>query len=258
MRLLFRMIPVLVLFVLFAVRGETTKPGQGSSRSVTAGPFFQKDTSGVIVIRIYRDSVNNGNGTYLPLEARVVEGKIISVFVDGKETEPDAPLLPLMTLNTLLNREKELKNKLFQLMNRITDLKKELDSISNAPFRVAGHLFLPGEDLQEQVMAVTEEEQSRLEPPADTLPQGPVMPPDTRIDSLMTVLLNLRALRDQNAAMVKEELKMLEKQEEEIREQLRKIDESFGHEERVIPDRKEKKKKGKSRKKRRKPKKNRS
>ena len=258
MRLLFRMIPVLVLFVPFAVRGETTTPGQGSHRSVTAGAFFQMDTSGVIIIRIYRDSVKNGNGAYLPLEARVVEGKIISVFVDGKETEPDAPLLPLMTLNTLLNREKELKNKLFQLMNRITDLKKELDSISNAPFRVAGHLFLPGEDLQEQVMAVTEEEQSRLEPPADTLPQGPVMPPETRIDSLMTVLFNLRALRDQNAAMVKEELKMLEKQEEEIREQLRKIDESFGHEERVIPDRKEKKKKGKSRKKRRKPKKNRS
>ena len=258
MRLLFRMIPVLVLFVLFAVRGETTKPGQGSSRSVTAGPFFQKDTSGVIVIRVYRDSVNNGNGTYLPLEARVVEGKIISVFVDGNETEPDAPLLPLMTLNTLLMREKELKNELFQLMNRITDLKKELDSLSNAPFMVAGHLLPAGEDPHEMVMAVIEEEQAGAEPPADTLQQEPVMPPDTRIDSLMTVLLNLRAMRDENTGVMKEKLKMLRKQEEELREQLRKIDERFDHEERVIPDRKEKKKKGKSRKKRWKPKKNRS
>ncbi len=248
------MIPVLILFVPYVLRGETGMIT--AEQHHTAGrEVLQQDTSGVVVIRIYRDSVKNERGAYLPLEARVVEGKIISVFVDGKEVSPDDPSLSDRSLTALLQREKELKQELSQLMNEISDREKELDSLTNAPFRVSEHLFFPGGDLHEQVMTAIEEDRAVQVPPADSLPTAPVMPQEGRIDSLMAVLLNLSALRDENAGMLKEELEMLRKQKEEVMEQLERIDERFDHEEVVIRDHK-KKKKGKIRKRRKKTKKN--
>ncbi len=181
----------------------------------------------MISVRVYRDSIRNDSGLYVPLEARVVDDKIISVYVDSREIGPEDYDMYAGPLLEMLQREKELKDKLAVVSEEIRIREKERDSLEEAPLVVDSLLFYPGPDMQEQVLAVLEEKTEEAATPEDTLSREPLLPDGEKINEMMQLLTQRKAQRDEILEQIKGELTRLEAERSKIRDELDVIADAF-------------------------------
>ena len=209
----------------------------------------QEDTSAIIYMRIYRDSVKV-DSIFRKVEARVVEGKIISLFVGDREVPEDQYALYAGPLAEILREEQDLRAELFKVANEIAMKKRELDSLEKAPVIVSGFEFSPGEDIHEQIFAIINETEEGQITATDSLREDHVLFADSMIHVLTDGVLTIMAGRDEEAGMIREEISMLRQNETEIKDRLEKMEEAFVKEKINIPD--EKKQKRNSEKRRRK------
>ncbi len=190
-------------------------------------PVIQQDTSEAVYMRIFRDSVKNAEGAYQQVEARVTAGEIISVHVAGKEIPETEYEVYTARLTEILTKEKELKNELFSLMNRITEKKKKLDSLLQEPLSYNGEFFYPDQDLREQILDFLVNESTEHVSPQDSLPANEEIPEQEKFMKIMNELQQIRVVRDENIAMLKETIRMLDQEEKGLREQIEEINDLF-------------------------------
>jgi hypothetical protein len=212
---------------LFFVAAALLPAGASLAAISPVARGMQQDTSEAVYVRLFLDSIKNAEGTFQQVEARVTGGEIISVYVAGKEVPETEYEIYTPHLTELLAREKELKNELFSLMNRITAEKNILDSLLQKPLYYKGQTFYPDQDMREQLLAFLKNESPEPVPPQDSLSADSEMPEQEEFMKIMDDLQHIRKVREENATLHKETIGMLEQEEGRLREQLEEINDQF-------------------------------
>ena len=218
LRFRFHLLAGIMLFLVFPASGRSETVSTGTDRvhpacadPVAAGRFIaQQDSSDIVEILVYRDSIKNEEGKYLRVRALVAENRIISVFVDGQEIDPEDYPHYVHPLNEILRQKEELENRLRILQEKIRSHQKELDSLEVALLRVDSLSFFPGEDLYEQVVAAITVDPDVGTPGEDTLSQIPSPPDQEKISKLLDEVMQLKTQRDEIAGQIKEDLSRME------------------------------------------------
>jgi hypothetical protein len=222
---------ILFLAVIFPAGAATTTSlckfrNRGADLLIPSGQW-QQDTTDVLYVRIYRDSVRKDTSGFQQMEARVEGERILSLFIDGREIPEKDYEFFATPLIERLDKEKRLKNELFSLMNEITGKEKELDSLHNAMIVVEGQPFDPEEDLQEQILSFLTGKEAEKNSVADSVPALPPMVPDEKIRHLSDEIMNIKTIRLEKAQALEEDINMLRQEEERIRREIENIDAVF-------------------------------